>query len=445
MINFDSKYVEALTLQADEILKSARAMPASPPPAPRPMTNPPHPRFTFTQKDIIGEITFFESLQDGEGTENGRFWISGGNRIGWDGEAYQKIRRLASKVSTGKPLGEFASMKFALEETFAWLRRALERGQDRPLAEHLKARCEEELFQGEIWIPLSHTYANSPFTIGKVAFRAIHKNMMDAWYSRFDSAQNPEAKAAMNAERASLQATLAACTTVCAEPQKALEIALERTSDATALLRFLSIANWSCKIRSSTVPTGTQEKNTVTSLSVVEGAIKNITKGVTEPLPRPWNVTENIKLLPEILMKLHDLALNNDKTELRKSLYESLLIYSRNNLTTDLSEKLLFVLVALESLLLLDGNEAIQGNLAERLAFLAGPTLEERRLVVETTRTVYRLRSNFVHHGKAVEDVEALERFLNYAWNALAAVLTSVDTYASRGDLISYLNDRRLA
>jgi hypothetical protein len=181
------------------------------------------------------------------------------------------------------------------------------------------------------------------------------------------------------------------------------------------------------------------------SLFVVEGAIKNISKGMKEAPPRPWNVTENIKVLPDVLKGLNDLALNPYGTELRRSVYESLLIYSRNNLTTDLSEKLLFVLVALESLLLRDGSEAIQGNLAERLAFLVGPTLEERKQIVETTRTVYKLRSNFVHHGKAVEEVEALERFLSYAWNALAALIANVDRYATRGDLISYLNDRRLA
>ena len=444
-IEFDPKYVDALTLQTDEILRSARAMPAPPPSPPRPMTNPPHPSFIFTEEHIIGEVTYFESVQDGEESENGRFWISGGNRIGWDGEAYQKIKRIASKLSTGKPLGEFISMKFAMEETFVWLRRTLEKGQDLTLAAHLKARCEESLFQGEIWIPLNRTYANAPFTIGNVAFKAVHKNMMDAWYSRFDPVPNAEAKAVLNRERSALQATLAACTKVCAEPQKAFEIALDRTSDATALLRFLSHANWSCKMRSETVPTGMEGRNSVTSLHVIDGAIKHLQKGLTETLPRPWNVTENIRLLPDILARLHNLALNNAGTELRKSLYEALLIYSRNNLTTDLSEKLLFVLVALESLLLRDGTEAIQGNLAERLAFLAGPSFDERKVIVETTRTVYRLRSNFVHHGKAVEEVEALERFLDYAWRGLATVLTEVDKFASRGDLISYLNDRRLA
>ncbi len=181
------------------------------------------------------------------------------------------------------------------------------------------------------------------------------------------------------------------------------------------------------------------------SLSVVEGTIKYITRGLTESLPRPWNVTENIKLMPNVLAGLHDLAKNNSGTELRKSLFESLLIYSRNNLTTDLSEKLLFVLVALEALLLRDGSEAIQGNLAERLAFLAGPTLQDRKAIVASTRKIYKLRSNFVHHGKSIEDVDTLEHFLQYAWNALASVLANVDRFPTRQDLVLSLDDRRLA
>lgn len=445
MIEFDPKYAEALTLQADELLKGARVMFAPQPPLPRPWTNPPHPRFVITEKEIIGEFNYFDSLQDGEGTENGRFWTFGETRIGWCDEEYQKIKRLAVKISTGKPLGEFVSMKFVLEEIFVWLRNSLQSGQQQPLATHLKARCEEQLFQGEIWIPLNHTYANGPFAIGRVTFRTVHKDMMDAWYSHSDPITKPEVKMVLNDERASLQAKLAACITVCAEPHKAQEIALERASDGAAILRFLSQANWSCKIKSWTVPYGDGRPSSTTSLSVVNGNITSILSGSIEERLRPWNVTENMKLLPDILPRLHDLALNRTGSPLRRSLYEALLVYSRNNLTTDLSEKLLFILVALESLLLRDGNEAIQGNLAERLAFLAGPTIEDRRLIVETTRTVYKLRSSFVHHGKAVEEVQALEQFLGFAWNALAVVLTDVDKFRSRDDLITYLNDRRLA
>ena len=109
--------------------------------------------------------------------------------------------------------------------------------------------------------------------------------------------------------------------------------------------------------------------------------------------------------MPNVLAGLHDLAKNNSGTELRKSLFESLLIYSRNNLTTDLSEKLLFVLVALEALLLRDGSEAIQGNLAERLAFLAGPTLQDRKAIVASTTNNLQAPLKFCSPRKSIEDL----------------------------------------
>jgi hypothetical protein len=82
VFELDPRYIEALTIQSDELLKSARVEAAPPPALPRPITNPPHPRFVFTKEHIIGDVRMFESLQDGEGTEHGRFWNSGGSRIG---------------------------------------------------------------------------------------------------------------------------------------------------------------------------------------------------------------------------------------------------------------------------------------------------------------------------------------------------------------------------
>ncbi len=258
MVEFDSKYADWLTVQADELLKSAQVVPARVPSPPRPMSNPPHPVLVVSRQHIIGEISSFEALQDGEGTECGRFWTAGNSRIGWEGDAYKKIRGVASKLSSEKPLGEYISMRFALDETFAWLRGALEKKQDLPFAEYLKKRCEEELFRGEIWIPLCHTYANYPFAIGEVTFKAVHKSMMDIWYSQVNAPADPDIRAALNRERSALQAKLAGCVEVCAEPLKALDIALNKVRDAAALLRFLSHANWSCKIRSEAVPDGTQ-------------------------------------------------------------------------------------------------------------------------------------------------------------------------------------------
>jgi hypothetical protein len=83
--------------------------------------------------------------------------------------------------------------------------------------------------------------------------------------------------------------------------------------------------------------------------------------------------------------------------------------------------------------------------LADRLAFLIGETLDERRKIVEITKKTYSERSKFVHHGQGSKESDLLDEFLVFAWKALANILLNLSSFASRADLISFLNDRKLA
>jgi hypothetical protein len=437
MIEFHPKHAESLTLKTDELLKEARVAPATPQSPSGTPSNPPHPIAVFSEKDIIGEVSTFDSLINGEGEETGRFWVVDGKRIGWEGEGYAKIRDLARRLASQAPLKDYASENFIFSEIYAWLRESLEGKTNEQISERLRKRCEAETSEVEIWIPLERTYANAPITIGAVTFRAIQKSMLDGYYSKFPA----DVIEKLNRERSEIQALLAGCVTVKAEPQKAFDVALERVDEATALLRFLSHANWSCKIKCTAVAMGTDRRGVVTSINVVGGAVQTIQHTALAPWLQPWNVTENIKLLPMILPQLHSLALDHKSSDFRGILYDALLTYSRSCLTLDLSERLLFVLVALESIFLRDGNEGIQGNLAERLAFLIGTDKGQRIEIVALTRTIYALRSKFVHHGAAVDDVTSMEKFLYLAWQGLATLLTDMDKYPTRDGLITSLND----
>jgi hypothetical protein len=188
-----------------------------------------------------------------------------------------------------------------------------------------------------------------------------------------------------------------------------------------------------------------EREDIFSELFIEKGAITSKSSRALRSGTAAWNVDQARHLFPGLLEKLHGLASDISSTEMRKSLYESLLIYSKNTLTLDPSEKLVFVLVSLESLLLRDSSEPIQGNLAERLAFLVGENLEERKEAVAITKDAYALRSNFVHHGRGIDDVETLDKFLLQAWQGLANLISNLDNFARREDLISYLNDRRLA
>ena len=106
---------------------------------------------------------------------------------------------------------------------------------------------------------------------------------------------------------------------------------------------------------------------------------------------------------------LSDLLIKDNKSQFEKVSLEAFFIYSRCTTVKDPADKLVYILVALESLFLKNNTEPIQQNLAERIAFLIEKTVEGRMKIIKEVKNAYEIRSSFVHHGASIEDYEALE------------------------------------
>jgi hypothetical protein len=108
---------------------------------------------------------------------------------------------------------------------------------------------------------------------------------------------------------------------------------------------------------------------------------------------------------------------------------------------------MVFVIAAIESLLLKDSNEPIQKNLGERMAFIVGKTLDERKPIVANVDEFYRIRSRLIHHGReaTARDTAVIDAFFFNVWWTFRHLLASVDQYKTKTDLISTLEDRKLS
>jgi hypothetical protein len=133
------------------------------------------------------------------------------------------------------------------------------------------------------------------------------------------------------------------------------------------------------------------------------------------------------------------------KSVFEEELLDAILIYSRNSLFDDPANRLIYILAALESLLLRDNNEPIQKNLGERLAFVVGTTLDERIAIRDNVTRVYELRSGFLHHARALAGMDTLEQFMLYVWRAFVVLITDMDKFESKRDLIEVLERRKMA
>ena len=444
MPEFHPEAAKALEAKAEDILREAKVQSPAPQKVRTSPANPIHPVSSFTTEDMIGPLTWSTKEVDGVGTETGRFWEANGRSVGWNGEAYQSAVKLALRFSKDRNLQGEVSQSFVLEELFIWLRQRLERNTTDTFCDRLLARCEAEVKDHEIWVPLHRTYARDSRAFGTTVLRPISKDLMDAWFFRFVPA-NDAVRVQRDRERSKLQATLAVCTSIRAEKTKAEEIAFERAIEASALLRFLSPANWSAKTRSYVVPLGMEKAEGKELLYINNGLIESTSSSAIDRGPTAWNLDEHVHHLPHLFGPLSALMSDHEGSQFRRQVHEGLLLYSKNSLTNEASEKLVFVLVALESIFLRNSSEPIQGNLAERIAFLIGETLEARKIIVTTTRQIYGLRSNFIHHGQSIEDNDLLEKFLWFAWESFAYLLQLIDKAKTVEELLSSLDDRRLA
>ena len=62
------------------------------------------------------------------------------------------------------------------------------------------------------------------------------------------------------------------------------------------------------------------------------------------------------------------------------------------------------IIGALEMILLRNDTEPIQQNIGERMAFVVGRNVNERKAIINNFRRIYSVRSKFLHHGVGSEE-----------------------------------------
>lgn len=142
------------------------------------------------------------------------------------------------------------------------------------------------------------------------------------------------------------------------------------------------------------------------------------------------------------LDNLSDLLVKESRTEFEDALLNSLLLYSKSSLTTDISEKLIYILAALEPVLLKDSNEPIQQSIGMRLGFLIGKTRNERISIKNNFTKTYGLRSQFVHHGNTIDDLRTLETFMKNVWLGFCSLIQGVNRFRTKEQLIKELEEK---
>jgi hypothetical protein len=374
----------------------------------------------------------------------GIFWNVAGTEVGWEGEPYKELRKLAEKISLLPEFNGQIDIENAFDVVCEWFLAPIRGTPVAPFFPHVKTVLEQSVESFEIWVPIAHAFSSEDFAIGDVEFKTITRELLDSWLGRLSPPEmDQQVKAQYNQRtRQKLQASLAACVKLTADSATAHRVALEKATEATALLRFLCVVNSSPYSRSYVAPSGLSAQRSWTGLRFKNDVISSISEKAVGKGPGAWHISEARKFMPGLLESLSDLA-SNRSTPFRKDVYDAFQLYSRNSISDDLADRLLYFTVALESILVPRSEGSIQALLAERVAFLTGTDPKERLEIAKLIKKGYALRSKFVHAGRKVEDMEIAENFFDRAWHTMAVLLNLRDAYPTKEALIESLELRK--
>ncbi|MDD2542285.1 MAG: HEPN domain-containing protein [Desulfuromonadaceae bacterium] len=397
----------------------------------------------LSEKDVIGEI---ESSQvDGFGNEVSKYFDAGDLLIGLKEDGYLKLKRLAEDMQRTKALIDSVSITFLTKNIFDWMRKKYKNSTPLSMSEYVLKKCEEGISELEVWVPVAQLHIQSEIKLGKIIFKTITRDLIDSWTAEYKS-KNPEhvvnIERYFNEKRKKIQGYATATIKLCAEPNRAWEIAREESEKAISLLRVFSPACFIPQAVSYCTMFGQQNIQSKLYLTFTKDQRPAIVEGFSSLEVQLWQLDN--ALLAEImpcLILLDGVLIKDNKTSFQDTSLDALSLYSKSALFKTVEDKLIYILIALEYMLLKNENEPIMQNIGERIAFFITTNSVERKRIVERTKTIYSLRSRFIHHGQSIDDIQKLQDFMSDAWRFFQTLMLNINRFKTKEEFLTKIEE----
>jgi hypothetical protein len=449
-IELPSQAVAYFNKEAEELLKLLHLLT---PQEPTRQTRESSQTHIFTQVLTEKDITNFHHIGtiDRLGRQRSRFFDTPKGHIGLADERYFKFEEVVERLSTRAEVRELLSRDFVSDSLFEWFekRHKADLPKSADFVNYLGEKAAQEIKPQKIAIPVSFLVIEKPFRIGNVTFEYYPTQFFDELERLIR--QKADAKTTKLDEgirriRKRYQGVVFASMSITAETEKSIEIAKTETERALMILRFFSPAAFSPLIPSYLGMMG--KVNLPSSyVFVFNERFPIIREAIDEKRECRLFVREQDlqTFMGHGLRQAGELIVKRNRTHLEDLLMKCLLFFSRGLTEAQFQDKLVFVLVSIETLLLHDTSEPIQSSVGLRLAHLCGSSVEDRRQIIKLIKDAYKLRSDYLHHGYSKSDLELLQVLQQTVWTALRNVLMSTDRFCSQEELITFLESQILS
>jgi hypothetical protein len=354
----------------------------------------------ITQKDIIGALR--SEITNGLGEREGIFSSSGDKTASITGESLVKLHTLIKRSLGISSVSNILSQQYVDKLAIDW---CFQDPATRPLfSEFLMHRANQDVSHHHLWLPTAYLEVKEDFQFGPVKIITVPKIFFDDMEERL-LAEKPEraetTRSAVQRWRKRFQGKAAVALNVEGEAIFANHKAKTMAEDAIALLRFFHFASFTSKYFCPCALFGAEYVPEQTSFTI-EGAgrFSEQRSSLVHKNAPPWRLSrkELDEMRLSLLPRVETLVNSEDLSEFALRIRSSILTYSRGMTFPEMSDRLVYSLSALETLLLRNASEIIQQNLSERIAFLTVKGIDDRLKVVASCKKVYGARSQYVHH-----------------------------------------------
>lgn len=395
---------------------------------------------TFGEKDIIGRIDV--GRVDQSGAQVAIEFSHDGQRYGLVGNEYQAVHAVVEIFLKTKAVRDHISKKTVESVVRDWIVKRYTGAIEDVLVAYAVSEFDANISAFRVWIPIDQLFVQAPIQLGLAEIREISSAMLQ---KIAEGAPSEEIRAHFETEFRRYQGHAAVIVSWEGDRARAREAALQVAENILGALSLLSSAATLCEISSGASLWGSKRVRQATSIYFSSEKMVGSSKGLLGQMPQSQTLDNaGIQQFAPILQALHQLLTADSSRALASKVIDALKVYYRGVSSPDPAEKMIYVFVALEMILIRDSNEAIQDNMAMRIAFLVGSTIEERRAIIIKVKAGYSLRSAFIHHGVQVEDITAANEFLQVAWLTLVQLLDMAQVHRDQSDLIKALDDRKL-
>lgn len=395
------------------------------------------------------------SLSNMFGDEVCRFFFKDGTPYGLIDESYQKYCIVAQKIYKHKNISDLLSLQYIKEKLFLWIEKKTVTAENTDFYDYLSNACKVDIAEQEVIIPVPFTLSTRNFQLGKLTFKTVTEKMIDGWFQQanennteVDEGQTHSINDLKVMIQKSIQGYLAGHYICTAEKQRAQEMAYEEFSKTLSFLRLLSPANFHYKVNCATHEYGKNFSSEIIYLVINKENRKADYNTEIINSNLIWNIDEKIveHLSRGAFLKIHELLISNSLSEYKNKLQNAIMIYSKSVISHEIYDKILYILVAIETMLLKTDTEPIQQNIGQRLSFLVANNLAERKKVIKTIKDIYSIRSKYIHHGVIdFKDDELMRNFMNYAWKGFIRMLDLMDKFSTRMEFVEYLDNLLLS